>query len=76
MSSPSEKKIAIGSIGVGFPGILAIVFITLKLCGVINWSWAWVLAPLWLGWAIVLAFLAVIFLGWSVLWLFWFRKNG
>lgn len=34
--------------GIGFFGLLAIVFIVLKLTGVINWSWWWVLAPLWL----------------------------
>lgn len=28
-------------------GQLAIVFITLKLTGFIDWSWWWVLAPLW-----------------------------
>lgn len=33
--------------GVGFFGLLSIVFIILKLCGVIHWSWLWVLAPLW-----------------------------
>ena len=34
--------------GIGFTGLLAIVFITLKLCGVIDWSWWWVLSPLWI----------------------------
>ena len=34
--------------GVGFLGLLTIVFITLRLCGVIDWSWWWVLAPLWI----------------------------
>ena len=33
--------------GVGFLGLLAIVFITLKLTSVIDWSWWLVLAPLW-----------------------------
>lgn len=33
--------------GIGFFGLLAIVFIVLKLCNVIDWSWVWVLAPLW-----------------------------
>lgn len=33
--------------GIGFCGLLSIVFIVLKLCGVIHWSWLWVLAPLW-----------------------------
>ena len=34
--------------GIGFCGLLAIVFITLKLTGVISWSWLWVLAPIWI----------------------------
>lgn len=29
--------------------ILGVVFIVLKLCGVIEWSWVWVLAPFWIG---------------------------
>ena len=32
--------------GIGFFGLLTIVFITLKLCGVIAWSWWWVLSPI------------------------------
>jgi hypothetical protein len=31
--------------GVGFFGLLTIVFIVLKLLKVINWSWFWVLSP-------------------------------
>lgn len=30
-------------------GILLVVFIILKLCKVINWSWLWVLSPLWIS---------------------------
>lgn len=41
------------SSGLGFCGALTIAFIVLKLCGVIEWSWAWVLAPLWIPIAIV-----------------------
>ena len=40
--------------GVSFLGLLTIVFITLKLCHVIDWSWWWVLAPLWGGVALFL----------------------
>lgn len=49
--------------GIGFTGLLAIVFIILKLTGVIAWSWVWVLAPLWLPIAIVvpLFIIAVLF---------------
>lgn len=34
--------------GIGFGGLLTIAFIVLKLCNVINWSWWWVLAPIWI----------------------------
>lgn len=48
--------------GIGFCGLLAIVFITLKLLGVIAWSWWWVLSPLWIGLALILAVCGFIFL--------------
>ena len=34
--------------GIGFLGLLALLFIGLKLTGYITWSWWWVLAPIWL----------------------------
>lgn len=34
--------------GSGFISLLTIVFIVLKLCSVIKWSWWWVLAPMWI----------------------------
>jgi hypothetical protein len=34
--------------GIGFCGLLTIVFIVLKLLDVISWSWWWVLSPLWI----------------------------
>lgn len=40
--------------------ILGIVFIILKLCGVISWSWLWVLAPFWIGLALFLALIVLI----------------
>ncbi len=49
--------------GIGFLGLLAIVFITLKLCGVIAWSWWWVTAPLWGGLVLILGILALVALG-------------
>jgi len=36
------------STGIGFFGLLTIVFIVLKLCHVINWSWWWVLSLIWM----------------------------
>jgi hypothetical protein len=46
--------------GIGFFGLLAIVFITLKLIGYITWSWWWVLAPLWAPLAIVLTIFLIV----------------
>lgn len=40
------------SIGCNFGGLgtlLTVAFVVLKLCGVISWSWVWVLAPLWIS---------------------------
>lgn len=38
--------------GMGFCSVLTLIFIVLKLCGVIKWSWIWVLAPMWIGLAL------------------------
>lgn len=38
-----------GSAGIGFTGLLTITFIVLKLTHVINWSWVWVLSPIWIS---------------------------
>lgn len=35
--------------GMSFFGALQILFIALKLLGVINWSWLWILSPIWLS---------------------------
>lgn len=45
-------------IQLGFFSLLGLLFIALKLTGVITWSWWLVTLPLWFGWAV----LAVIFL--------------
>lgn len=45
--------------GVSFCGVLAIVFITLKLLKVIDWSWVWVLAPVWIPAALVVVGIAL-----------------
>ena len=45
--------------GIGFCGLLTIVFIVLKLCKVITWSWLWVLAPVWIPAAIAVLILVI-----------------
>lgn len=57
----SEKQTSSG--GIGFFGLLTIVFITLKLTGFIAWSWWWVLAPLWIAvalWGVIVAVLVFV----------------
>ena len=41
--------------GIGFAGLLTIVFIVLKLLGKIDWSWWWVLSPIWISILLVVA---------------------
>lgn len=48
--------------GIGFAGLLAIVFIVLKLCGVIDWSWVWVLSPIWISLTLVIIIIVVFIL--------------
>lgn len=40
--------------GIGCSTVVLIIFVILKLVGVINWSWWWVLSPLWIDIAILL----------------------
>ena len=46
------------SIGLGT--ILFVVFLVLKLCGVIAWSWWWVFAPLWIPLVLGLVVMSVV----------------
>jgi membrane protein YdbS with pleckstrin-like domain len=47
-------------IEIGFISSLTLIFITLKLLGKINWSWWWVLSPLWISLGIGVFFLMFI----------------
>ena len=48
------------SSGIGFTGALTILFIGLKLCNVIHWSWWWVLSPIWISMSIVILIIAIL----------------
>lgn len=50
----SKETVTTG--GIGFGGLLTIVFITLKLTHFINWSWWWVLSPILIPIGLVIAF--------------------
>lgn len=63
MSKKTSANIGVSS-GMGFCSVLTTIFVVLKLVGVINWSWIWVLSPLWLpfvaGFAILLVVILII----------------
>lgn len=52
--------------GIGFAGVLTIVFVVLKLTDVIAWSWVWVLSPLWISFCLGLLILGCVLL--ATLW--------
>ena len=52
-------KKEVKTVGLGFADVLTLLFIALKLCGVISWSWIWVLSPVWITISFV-ALLAIV----------------
>lgn len=48
--------------GIGFTGLLTVAFVVLKLTKVIDWSWWWVLSPLWIGFALSFAIIFAVLL--------------
>ena len=54
----SDNKSTISSV-IRFSGVVAIIYIALKLTGVITWSWLWVLAPIWITFVIVVSKLII-----------------
>lgn len=47
--------------GIGFAGLLTIAFVVLKLCHVIDWSWWWVLSPVWISLGLAVLILVGVF---------------
>lgn len=56
----SKKGTDSSNSGIGFTGLLTILFIALKLTGVIDWSWFWVLSPILIPISIVVLVLIII----------------
>ena len=52
-----SQPVKVVSHGPGFLTLLALLFIGLRLAGVVSWHWAWVLAPLWMPAALGMAVL-------------------
>lgn len=64
MSNENNKSEVSG--GIGFFGLLGILFIALKLCGVVTWPWVWVLAPIWIPAAIGVCIMVVILIAFLI----------
>lgn len=60
----SEKSTASG--GTSIVGLLGVCFVVLKLCGIIDWSWWWVTAPFWGGFAFIALVLVIGMIGAAV----------
>ena len=59
---------------VSYTGVLTLIFVVLKLCNVIDWSWWWVLCPIWISFALL--FLFVIILGIISIFTIWMNTRG
>lgn len=59
----SKNESSSSSSGIGFFGLLAVLFVGLKLTHFIDWSWWWITAPLWGPALVFIAVLAIIFVG-------------
>ena len=47
--------------GIGVCGLMGVMFIGLRIAGVISWPWVWVLAPFWIPLALGVTFLLILF---------------
>lgn len=54
----------------GFDVLLFLLFLGLKLGGIINWSWWWVTAPLWIGPAFILCVFIILAIIGGLVWYF------
>lgn len=63
-----SRNVTAGSTGgVSFVGLLQVAFIVLKLCDVIDWSWLWVLSPMWISFFVALVVILLMFV--------WMKKH-
>lgn len=61
--------------GIGFGSTILLIFIILKLVGVIDWSWWWVLSPIWIPVVLLMAVSILLFVVYRIV--KYFRlKNG
>ena len=59
----NDRQVSVNGV---LPTALLVAFVVLKLCHIIAWSWLWVLAPLWIPFALAIVFLLMGALGISL----------
>ena len=69
MANTSNVNASVSPGGLGLVSVLTILFVVLKLVGVISWSWIWVLSPIWIGAGLGILFFLIFFVI-----LFFFRR--
>ena len=61
MKNESSLRIGCGILSaVMLAVLLTVVFVTLKLCNLINWSWWWIISPAWIYIAICLLLIIIV----------------
>ena len=73
MSNSNNNRGTSTGYGMGILGVLQIIFIVLKLVGVINWSWWLVLIPTWINLGLSLLFILILVI---VLFITVLRRNN
>ena len=61
-----KNTVATTGAGLSVTSLLGLIFIVLKLIGVIDWSWWWVTAPFWIPIVIVLLVIVIIIIVYSI----------
>ena len=68
--SNDKKVIYTSGGGIGLGTLLFAIFLTLKLCGVIDWSWWWIVLPLvapyLIGTVFMLLTILILFLSYKI----------
>ena len=52
--------------GLSLPWVLTIIFCVLQFTGLIDWSWYWLISPIWITVGIVLATVTIIFTAFTI----------
>jgi len=55
-----DNNTTTSSSSIGFTSLLTLLFIALKLTGYIQWSWWWVLSPIWISFSLIILIVIIL----------------